>query len=173
MKLSATLAGLAIVLSLPASAADPTPTPAEIRKMQEVQAKLMAATILDKKSRLGFNETVNALQDAARKRGWKIGEIVDVQAAMLKAGKKDAKPFKTLALCKTELAEKLIKEQIAQKVMPFAPCQMSVVEGGDGKVHIVKPNTEAMAQLALPVFAPILKQMAEEEKAVLAGIVAD
>lgn len=173
MKRFSSLATLVLALSLPAIAAGQTNPQAELKKTQETQAKLMAATILEKKSRLGFNETVTALQEAAKRRGWKIGDIVDVQAAMQKAGKKNVKPFKTLAMCKQDLAEKLLKAQIAQKVMPFVPCQMSVFEGTDGKVHIVKPNTEVMAQLAMPAFAPLLKQFAEEEKALLAGIVTE
>lgn len=143
---------------------------AEMQKMQEAQAKLMAAMMVDKRSRLGFNETVTALQDAAKKRGWEVGPSMDMQEAMIKAGHKDAKPFKMLVMCNKELAENLIKAQIAQKAMPFAPCRLSVFEGKDGKVYIAKPNTELMAQMATPTFAPLLKKFAEEENAVLANI---
>lgn len=170
MKRFLSLTTLVIFMSGPGLAANQPDTQAEMKKMQEAQAKLMAATMWERKSRLGFNETVTALQDAAKKRGWKVGEVVDMQAAMQKAGKKNTLPFKMLAMCRQDLAEKLLKEQAAQKAMPFAPCQISVFEGHDGKTYIVKPNTEVMAQLALPAFAPILKQFFEEEKAVLSGI---
>jgi len=110
------------------------------------------------------------LQDAARKRGWEVGPVMDMQEAMLKAGQKGAKPFKMLVMCNKDLAESLIKAQVAQKAMPFAPCRLSVFEGDDGKVYIAKPNTEFMAQMAAPAFAPLLKKFAEEENAVLAKI---
>jgi uncharacterized protein (DUF302 family) len=122
------------------------------------------------KSRLGFKETVAALQDAAKKRGWQVGQIVDMQEAMIKAGQKNAKPFTVLPMCKQDLAENLLKTQVEQKAMPFAPCRISVFEGTDGKVYIAKPNTEFMAQMATPVFAPLLKKFVEEEKALLANI---
>jgi uncharacterized protein (DUF302 family) len=162
---------LALFAGTSAQAAGPQqPSPAELKKMQETQAKLMTAMMTEKKSRLGFNETVTALQDAAKKRGWEVGQVVDMQEAMLKAGQKGAKPFKVVPMCKKDLVEKLLKAQAEQKAMPFAPCRMSVFEGGDGKVYIAKANTEFMAEMAAPTFAPLLKQFVEEEKALLANI---
>jgi len=171
MKRIAILATLLLLSSHTVWAADAKQDmQAEMKKMQEAQAKLMAAMMVEKRSRLGFNETVAALQDAARKRGWEVGPVMDMQEAMLKAGQKGAKPFKMLVMCNKDLAESLIKAQVAQKAMPFAPCRLSVFEGDDGKVYIAKPNTEFMAQMAAPAFAPLLKKFAEEENAVLAKI---
>jgi len=171
MKRFATLAALILLSGQASLAADAKQDmQAEMKKMQEAQAKLMAAMMLEKKSRLGFNETVAALQEAAKKRGWEVGPVMDMQEAMLKAGNKGAKPFKMLTMCKKDLAESLVKAQAEQKAMPFAPCRMSVFEGNDGKVYIAKPNTEFMAQMATPSFQPLLKKFVEEEKALLANI---
>jgi len=171
MKRIATLAALILLSSQASLAADAKQDmQAEMKKMQEAQAKLMSAMMLEKKSRLGFNETVAALQEAAKKRGWEVGPVMDMQEAMLKAGNKGAKPFKMLTMCKKDLAESLVKAQAEQKAMPFAPCRMSVFEGNDGKVYIAKPNTEFMAQMATPSFQPLLKKFVEEEKALLANI---
>lgn len=171
MKRIAILATLILLSSHTAGAADAQQDmQAEMKKMQEAQAKLMSAMMTEKRSRLGFDATVAALQDAARKRGWEVGPAMDMQDAMLKAGHKDAKPFKMLVMCKKDLAETLLKAQAAQKAMPFAPCRMSVFEGNDGKIYVAKPNTELMAQVATPAFAPLLKKFVDEEKAVLANI---
>jgi uncharacterized protein (DUF302 family) len=171
MKRIATLAALVMLSSHPVWAAGTQQDmQAEMKKIQEAQAKLMAAMMVEKRSRLGFDQTVTALQDAAKKRGWEVGPVMDMQEAMLKAGHKGAKPFKMLVMCNKDLAESLIKAQVAQKAMPFAPCRLSVFEGDDGKVYVAKPNTELMAQMAVPAFAPLLKKFAEEEKAVLANI---
>lgn len=143
---------------------------AEMKKMQEAQARMMSSMMTEKQSSLGFNETVTALQDAAKKRGWEVGPAMDMQEAMLKAGQKDAKPFKILPMCKKDLTEALLNTQAMNRVMPFAPCRISVFEGNDGKVYVAKPNTEFMAQMATPVFAPLLQQFAAEEKAVLESI---
>lgn len=155
-----------------AFAAGPQADPqVEIRKLQEAQAKLMAAMMSERKSRFGYRETIGALQDAAKKRGWEIGPTLDMQEAMQKAGQKNARPFSMLTLCKKDLAERLLKAQMANKAIPFVPCRMSVFEGTDGKTYLAKPNTETMAQMAAPAFAPLLRQFAEEEKALLADIV--
>lgn len=171
MKRIATLAALLLLSGHAAWAAGPQPdAQAEMKKMQEAHAKLMSSMMTENRSRLGFKETVAALQEAAKKRGWEMGPAVDMQDAMLKAGRKDAKPFTILGMCKKDLAEELLKAQAAQRAMPFVPCRMSVFEGEDGKVYIARPNTEFMAQMATPAFAPLLNKFVAEEKAVLAGI---
>lgn len=171
MKRIATLAALFLLSSHTAGAAEAQQDmQAEMKKMQEAQARLMSAMMLEKPSRLGFDETVAALQAAAKKRGWEVGPAMDMQEAMLKAGHKNAKPFKILTMCKMDLAEPLLKAQIEHKAMPFAPCRISVFEGDDGKIYVAKPNTELMAQTAAPAFAPLLKKFAVEEKALLANI---
>ncbi len=158
--------------SVTAHAAGPQPdVQAEMKKMQEAQAKLMAAMMSEQKSRLGYRETIAALQDAAKKRGWEVGPSMNMQEAMQKAGQKDAKPFTMLTMCKKDLAENLLKAQVANKAMPFVPCRMSVFEGTDGKVYIARPNTEMMAQMAAPALAPLLRQFVDEDKALLVGIV--
>ena len=171
MKRFAALATVLFLSSPPSWAADTQQdVQAQLLKMQEAQARLMSAMMAEKQSRLGFNETVAALQEAARKRGWEIGQVMDMQAIMLKAGHKDAKPFKVLSMCKRELAESLLRTQAAHNVMPFAPCRINVFEDGDRKVYVAKPNTELMAQMAMPVFVPLLQQMVAEEDAVLASV---
>ena len=166
----APLAALLLASSSVFAAGPQADVQAEMKKMQEAQAKLMAAMMSEQKSRLGFKETVSALQDAAKKRGWEVGPAMNMQEAMQKAGQKDAKPFTMLTMCKKDLAESLLKAQMANKAMPFVPCRMSVFEGSDGKVYIAKPNTEMMAQMAAPAFAPLLKKFVEEEKALLVDI---
>ena len=160
----ATLATLFLLSSHPVWAVDTQ------QDMQAAQVRMMSAMVAEKQSRLGFNETVSALQEAAKKRGWEVGPAMDMQEAMLKAGHKDAKPFKVLTLCKKDLTETLLRTQAMSNTMPFAPCRMSVFEGSDGKVYIAKPNTELMAQMATPVFAPLLQQFVAEEKALLENI---
>lgn len=167
MKRFIPVVALAALIAGPTHAAD---AQAQQAQMQEAQAKMMAAMMTEMKSRLGFKETVAALEKAAKKRGWQVGPAIDMQQAMIKAGQKDAKPFTVMPMCKQDLAESLLKTQVEQKAMPFVPCRMSVFEGGDGKVYIAKPNTEFLAQKAAPVFAPLLKKFVEEEKAVLANI---
>lgn len=166
------IAALAVfsLLTSTAHAASPQDMQAELKKMQESQAKLIAAMMTEKPSRFGFNDTVSALQAAAKKRGWETQPPMDMQAAMVKAGHKEAKPFKLLTMCKQDLVEALIKTQMAQKAMPFAPCRLSVFESNDGKIYIAKPNTALLAQLATPVFAPLLNKLVEEENAVLSSV---
>lgn len=170
---------LALVLlawiPLAATAQNPaTPSKADqekVAQMMAAQARIAQAMLLEKKSRHGFDATVTAIEQSAKKRGWHWGGALDVQAGMKQAGHKDAKGFKILATCKKELVEQLLRTQANEKIQPFAPCRISVYEGLDGKTYISRANTELMADTALPKFKPLLKAFVDEERAMLAGIV--
>ena len=60
------------------------PTPEQARQMQEAMARQMQmmSVMFDlRKSKLGFEETVNAIRAGAQKRGWKLGETQDMRPA--------------------------------------------------------------------------------------------
>ncbi len=142
----------------------------EMHQMQAAQARMMAAMVTEKQSRMGLNETLSALTEAAKQRGWTVSAPIDMQAVMQKAGHKDAKPFKVIAMCKKDLAETLIKTQAMHNMMPFAPCRVSVFEGNDGHTYIARPNTALMAQMAAPIFASLLQQFVAEEQVVISPL---
>jgi uncharacterized protein (DUF302 family) len=164
----------AITLSLPLFAAQPaTPNDvqASMEQMAAAQRKLILAMMLEKQSRLGFNETVLTLQKNALARGWKIAGVFDVQDAMRKAGHKDAKPMKIIGMCPQPLVEGVLKAQQAANLPPGGiNCRYSVYEGLDGKVYVMRFNTSLVAQMAQGDVAAALSSLTREEDAVLAGV---
>lgn len=162
------LATLALIATtLPAQAASQKEIEASVQQMQQAQAKIMEAMMLEKQSKLGFNETVDALKKAAEARGWKVTGVLDAQEAMKKAGHKDAKPMKIMGMCHPGLAEAVLKAQQAAKQPPSLTCRYSVYEGLDGKIYVMRFNTSLMAGMAQGEVATALSNLAKEEDALM------
>jgi uncharacterized protein (DUF302 family) len=167
---------LALCFSLQAQAAQPAPTPKDVQadaeKLAAAQSKLMLAMMLEKPSRLGFEETVAALQKNAQARGWKLAGVFDAQDAMRKAGHSYAKPMKVLGMCPQAQVEAVLKAEEAARMPPVGVnCRYSVYEGMDGKIYVMRFNTTLTAQMAKGDVAIALANLAKEEDAVMAGVV--
>ncbi len=151
-------------------AANPKEMQDSMLQMQQAQAKIMKAMMQEKQSKLGFNETVEALKKAGEGRGWKIAGVFDAQDAMKKAGHKDAKAMKILGMCHPKLAEAVLTAQQKAQMPPSLTCRYSVYEGLDGKVYVMRFNTALMAQMSKGEVAAALSNLANEEDAMMAAV---
>lgn len=140
---------------------------ASMLQMQQAQAKIMQAMMLEKQSKMNFNDTVDALKKAAEARGWKMTGVLDAQEAMKKAGHKEAKPMKILGMCHPTLAESVLKAQLQAKMPPALTCRYSVYEALDGKIYVMRFNTSMMAGMAQGDVATALTNLAKEEDALM------
>jgi len=140
-----------------------------LEQMQRMQQMQMMAAMYDlRKSRLGFDETVAAIKAAAEKRGWKLGEVVDMQALQRQAGVKDAKRMKVVNLCPVGANDRVVKAS-AGKAPPL-PCRATVFEAGDGKINVVRLNLNTLAKGMQGELAKVFGELAAEEEALYKGI---
>ncbi len=153
--------------SLAAQAQQPAaPTPEQQKQMQEAMARQMQmmSVMFDlKKSKLGFDETVNAIRAGAQKRGWKLGETQDMGAAMKEAGSKDAKRMKVVPLCPAGANDKIAK--VGGGKTPPLPCRATVFDGKDGKIYIMRMNLANVAKTMQGDLAKAMAEVAVEEEA--------
>ena len=164
------LASVLVLFAATAHAASPKEMEASMLQMQQAQAKIMQALMQEKQSKLGVNETVDALKKAGEARGWKIAGVMDAQEAMVKAGHKDAKPMKILGMCQPKLAEAVLIAQQKAQLPPTLTCRYSVYESLDGKVYVMRFNTALMAQMSKGEVAAALTNLANEEDALMAAV---
>jgi uncharacterized protein (DUF302 family) len=139
--------------------------------MQEAMARQMQmmSVMFDlKKSRLGFDETVNAIRAGAQKRGWKLGETQDMQAALKESGAKDAKRMKVVNLCPAGANEKVAKASGGKT--PPLPCRATVFDGKDGKIYVMRMNLANMAKTLRGDLAKAMGEVAAEENALYKDI---
>ncbi len=167
---------LAVLMAGAAHAQGPTqPVPAPQMTQQQMQEamlrqlQMMAAMFDLKTSRLGFEETVVAIRSAAEKRGWKVDQVHDVQAAMRAEGAREAPRMKVIAACPKDANEQLARA--SQGKAPPLPCRITVFEAKDGKIQVMRLNTGMLAKGMQGDTAKVLAQIAAEEEAVLAGVV--
>ncbi len=166
--LAGVLAGLAHAQP-PGQPAPPQITPRQIQEAMLRQMQMMAVMFDLRPSRLSLDETVKALLRGAEKRGWKLGEVQDVQAAMKAQGAKDAPAIRVVYACPKDANERLAKA--SEGKAPPLPCRYTVFEGKDGKVQVMRLNTGNLAKGMQGETAKVLAWVAEEEEALLKGIV--
>ncbi len=159
---------LSFFLAFAAHAQQPAaaPTPEQARQMQEAMARQMQmmSVMFDlKKSKLGFDETVNAIRAGAQKRGWKVGETQDMGVAMKEAGAKESTRMKVISLCPAGAAEKVAKAG-GGKVPPL-PCRATVFDGKDKKVYVMRMNLANVAKTMQGDLAKAMAEVAAEEEA--------
>jgi uncharacterized protein (DUF302 family) len=170
MKLFALALGSLLVAISPAQAAGSKDMEASMQQMQEAQAKMMQAMMIEKQSKMSFNDTVDALKKAAEARGWKVTGVLDAQEAMKKAGHKEARPMKVVGMCHPGLAEAVLKAQQQAKQPPALTCRYSVFESPDGKTYVMRFNTSLMAEGAKGDVATALANLAREEDALMTAV---
>ena len=88
--------------------------------------------------------TVERLHGAAKKLGWKIPKVFDLQATMRKHGHK-VDPVQVLNICKPALASKLLGADAHRRLSVMMPCRISVYTDSKGKTHVSRINTAALA----------------------------
>lgn len=148
-----------ILLTLGISAiaqAQSQPSPEQMQMAMLQQAQVMSAMFDLRQSKLGLEETINAIKSGAAKRGWNVGAVQDMQAVAKQAGAKDAKRMKVVHLCPPNANEKVAKA--AGGKAPPLPCRATVFDGKDGKLYVVRMN---LSNLAKTLQGDLAKAMAE------------
>lgn len=130
--------------------------------------KLMIKT---HESRLNFEETVAALQTAAQGKQWLVPKVYDLQASLKKEGHADMGKLSILSLCQPEYAYNILKNDSDKFVSAVMPCRMGVYEAQDGKVMVAGMNMGLMSRLFGGNIAKVMGGVAEEEAAMLSGVI--
>lgn len=152
------------------------PTPEQMRQammqqqqMQQMRQMQLMSVMFDlRKSKLGFDETIAAIRNAATKRGWQQGDVRDIQSAMREAGAKDAKRMKVLTLCPAGANDKVAKAG-GDKTPPL-PCRATVFDGKDGTVYVVRMNVSNVAKTLQGDLAKAMTEVGAEEDALYKDI---
>ncbi|NQE44557.1 hypothetical protein C5S31_00870 [ANME-1 cluster archaeon GoMg2] len=122
-------------------------------------------------SKLGFEETVSAINGSAIERGWTVPKIYDIQTSLKKAGHEDMTRVKILSICQPDHAYSILKDDTNKKVTAIMPCRIGVYETADGRVFISEMNMGLMSKMFGGTIAEVMGGVAEEEKEMLRDII--
>ena len=88
------------------------------------------------KSKLNFDETVSSLEESAKKNGWTIPEIRNLQQDYKEEGLEDMTKVKILYFCNSQGGYNILRNDDYKKLSVMMPMGVSVYETNDGQVKI-------------------------------------
>ena len=99
---------------------------------------------LENESRYGFNETVEKLTEQVGIIGWRVLNILDLQAILHEKGK-EVLPIKIFEVCNAKHAGRILEKDVERMYSSLLPCRISVYQTSDGKTRISRMNSGSMA----------------------------
>jgi len=135
-----------------------------------VKTMMPAMMFARHKSTLGFDETVAALDESARDKGWKIPEIRDLQQDYREAGLEEMTRVKILYFCNPQGGYRILADDRHKPMSVMMPMGVSVFEARDGQVYVAAMNLGTMSMMFGGTVRQVLQEGAENLKKSLAGI---
>jgi uncharacterized protein (DUF302 family) len=99
------------------------------------------------KSKLDFDGTVSSLEESAKKNGWTIPEIRDLQQDYIEDGLEDMTKIKILYFCNAQGGYNILKNDAYKKMSVMMPMGVSIYETNDGQVKIAAMNIGFMSMM--------------------------
>jgi uncharacterized protein (DUF302 family) len=101
--------------------------------------------IVTAESRMGFDETVAALEKATVENDWVVPGVLDINESMASKGIQFEPRVKVVQLCNPKHAKSVLT--INRTLSAMIPCTISVWVGDDEKVYVSSMNTRFMAKM--------------------------
>ena len=117
--------------------------------------------VLEKKSRFGFDKTVEMLIADAEKREWKVPAVHDLQQSLAKSGKA-VRPVKVIEICKPEYSGQMLELNDERIISVMMPCRISVYEKEDGLTYVSLINAGELASGLPAKIAGVMREASEE-----------
>jgi uncharacterized protein (DUF302 family) len=97
---------------------------------------------VEQESPLGFEETMNALEESAEANQWTISHRYNLQAAMEKNGF-EVEPVMVMSLCKPVYANNILSNNSSRLISAIMPCRLAVYEK-QGRTYTSVLNSRIM-----------------------------
>jgi uncharacterized protein (DUF302 family) len=120
-------------------------------------------------SKLGFEETVTAIELSAKEHKWSMPHQYDLQATMKKHGF-EVNPVKVFSLCKPEHAYKILSSDDERLVSALMPCRVAVYEKG-GKTYVSMLNSGLFSKFMGKKVKTVMGAASEENAQILSSII--
>ncbi len=120
-------------------------------------------------SRLGFDETVEAIEAGIDQQGWVLAGKRDMQKSLSKHGRDFPRRVAIVELCHPEYADRVLTDN--RELAAMMPCSIAVYEGDDGAVYVSRMNTGLMGRMFGGTVAEVMGgPVARDEKAILSRV---
>jgi uncharacterized protein (DUF302 family) len=123
------------------------------------------------KSKLNFEETISAINISAKKNGWEIPEIRDLQQDYKEAGLEDMTKLKIIYFCNPNGGYRILKDDNNKQMSVMMPMGVSVYETDNGQVYVAAMNLGTMSMMFGGTVKEVLKEGAGNYKNALKDII--
>ena len=120
-------------------------------------------------SKLGFDETVAAIEKSAKDHNWSMPHLYDLQATMKKHNF-DVKPVKVFSLCKPDHAYQILSSDQERVVSALMPCRVAVYER-NGKTYVSMLNSGLFSKFMGNKVKTVMGAASEENKQILSPVI--
>ncbi len=123
------------------------------------------------KSRFGFDETVDKLNENALKNGWTIPDVRNLQQEYVDSGIEEMTRLKVLYFCNSQGGYSIIQNDEKKAMSVMMPMGVSVYEKKDGSVEIAAMNIGMMNGMFAGEVKEVFADGGERLDASLRGII--
>ena len=120
-------------------------------------------------SKLGFDETVAAIEKSAKDHNWSMPHLYDLQATMKKHNF-DVKPVKVFSLCKPDHAYQILSSDQERVVSALMPCRVAVYER-NGKTYVSMLNSGLFSRFMGNKVKTVMGAASDENKQILSPVI--
>ena len=121
--------------------------------------------IKERKSPLGYEETIAKIQQNVVDSGWIISSTSYLDKSLEKYGK-DVPPVALINICQPDHAATILKDESARYISIMMPCTISVYEKDDGNTYVATMGMKLMGKMFGGLIAEVMGgTVAEEEEA--------
>ena len=132
---------------------------------------LAAPSILfiERESRLGYSETIEAIHESSKAEGWIIPKQYKLDVSLSKAGY-EILPVAVIELCKPDHAYKILREDEYRLVSSMMPCRVAVYKKTDGSTIISRMNTGLLSRVFDKTVRDVMTQATQETNKILSAV---
>jgi len=125
--------------------------------------------MIESYSKLGFDETVQAIQDNAAAQNWVVPNVLRLDKSLAKDGY-EVQPVAVIELCNPELAQQVLSRDDARIVSSLMPCRVAVYQKSDGDVVLSRMNTALMSKMFGGVVTRVMADATSETEKIFAPL---
>ena len=126
--------------------------------------------IKERKSPLGYEETIAKIQKNVVDSGWIISSTSHLDVSLKKFGK-EIEPVTLINICQPDHATAILKDETARYISIMMPCTISVYTKDDGNTYVATMGMKLMGKMFGGLVAEVMGgAVAEEEETFTAFI---
>lgn len=125
--------------------------------------------MIESQSKLGFDETVQTIQDNAAEQDWVVTNVMRLDKSIAKHGY-DVRPVAVIELCKPDLSAKILAEDDARRVSSLMPCRVAVYEKSNGDVILSRMNTALMSKMFGGLVTEVMSEATAQTEQIFAPL---